>query len=104
VSASYRQEVDFGGIRAAPDLSREVFASVLENGAYLSACNIPEDVALEICVAVQAGKPVGVTVTTHPASAAVTQCVKRSVASLRFPHSAKLDVTRTRFEALPRGR
>jgi hypothetical protein len=101
-SASYRQQIDFAGAPGAPDVSQQAFASVLENGAYLSGCGVPETTALEICVAVQEGRAKGITVVARPASARISGCVRRAVASLRFPYSSKLDVTHTRFEALPR--
>jgi hypothetical protein len=74
----------------------------LENGAYLGACAVPARTALEICAAVQDGKVVGLSVTTAPHDSAIGACVRRAVASLRFPRNAALDVTRTRFEAAAR--
>jgi hypothetical protein len=100
--ASANQELSFGGRRVAPDLSREAFAGVLENGAYLSACRVPDQTALEICVAVQGGRAKGVTVVARPQNASLSQCVRRAVGALGFPYSSKLDVTRTRFEPLGR--
>ena len=97
--ASANQSIDLRAAPGAPDLSREAFASVLESGGYLTHCAIPARTALEICAAVQDGKVVGVSVASEPRNAAVSACVRRSVAALRFPQSARLDVTRTRFEA-----
>jgi len=101
-SAAYRQQIDFAGAPGAPDLTQQAFASILENGAYLSGCGVPDHTALEICVAVQEGRAKGVTVVARPANARISACVRRAVASLRFPYSSKLDVTHTRFEALSR--
>jgi hypothetical protein len=98
-AAAANETLDLRGPRGAPDLTRDAFASVLENGAYLARCSIPASTALDICAAVQDGKVVGVSVSTQPRSAAVISCVRRAVASLRFPRNARLDVTRTRFEA-----
>ena len=95
---SANQNIDLGRGRGAPDLTRDAFAAVLENGAYLSPCAIPAHTALDVCAAVQDGKVVGVTVTTEPRDAAISACVRRAVAGLRFPRNAQLDVTRTRFE------
>jgi hypothetical protein len=100
-AASSNETIDFGAARGAPDLTRDAFASVLDNGAYLGHCAIPARTAVEICAAVQHGKVVGVTVTTAPRDAAIHACVRRAVAALRFPRSARLDVTRTRFEPTP---
>jgi len=73
---------------------------VLENGAYLSHCAVPGGTALDICAAVQKGRPVGITVLAHPANPQVSACVKAAVESLSFPSHPRLDVTRTRFEAV----
>jgi hypothetical protein len=104
VLASSTQELDMTASRAAPDLSRDALAGVLENGAYLAACAIPDTTALDVCVAVQEGRVKGASVVSRPADPAINACVKRAVASLRFPYSARFDVTRTRFEALPKAR
>lgn len=102
-AASANQSIDLrGGGRRAPDLTRDAFASLLENGTYLAACSIPDRIALEICAAVQDGKVIGVSVTTEPRNATISACVRRAVAALRFPNSARVDVTRTRFEATGR--
>ena len=97
-AATANQTIDVGSSRRAPDLTRGAFAGVLEHGAYLTPCSIPPRTALEICAAVQNGTVVGVTVTTEPRDAAISACVRRAVANLRFPRSPELDVTRTRFE------
>jgi len=99
VAATANQSVDLRAARGAPDLTRDAFASVLENGAYLARCAPPARTALEICAAVQDGKAIGVSVASEPRDPALNACVRRAVAALRFPSSARLDVTRTRFEA-----
>lgn len=98
-AASANETIDVGAAPGAPDLTRDAFASVLENGAYLARCTIPERTALDICAAVRDGKVVGVSVASQPRSPSINACVRRAVASLRFPRSARLDVTRTRFGA-----
>ncbi|HEY3497555.1 MAG TPA: hypothetical protein VGK73_22815, partial [Polyangiaceae bacterium] len=98
-AAAANETIDLGAGRGAPDLTRDAFASVLENGSYLARCAIPARTALDICAAVRDGKVVGVSVTSAPRSPAVNACVRRAVSTLRFPHSGRLDVTRTRFEA-----
>lgn len=97
--AGASQDVDFGRPDQTPDLSRDAFAGILENGSYLARCGVPEHTALDICVAVQGGAVKGVSVVTRPADPKLGACVKAAVARLRFPYSPRLDVTRTRFEA-----
>lgn len=100
VLATAKDEMDLTAARGVPDLSRDAFADVLENGAYLSPCAIPERTSLDICAAVQGGRAVGVTVVTRPEDGRVNACVRGAVASLTFPTNPRLDVTRTRFEAI----
>jgi hypothetical protein len=95
------QSIDFESARArTPDLPDEAFSSVLNHGGYLSACSIPDGTALDICVAVQAGQVRGVSVQARPPNRSVSACVARAAARLRFPHSPRLDVARTHFDAL----
>ena len=96
-AASANETMEIGARRGAPDITRDAFARVLENGAYLTGCAIPSNAALEICAAVQDGKVVGVSVTTAPSNVAINACVRRAVSALRFPRSTRLDVTRTHF-------
>jgi hypothetical protein len=97
-SATANQTVDVGKSPGAPDLTRDAFAAVLEDGTYLNHCSIPARSALAICAAVQNGKVVGLTVTSEPRSPAINACVRRAVTALRFPANPRLDITRTRFE------
>jgi hypothetical protein len=95
--ASANETIEVGAARGAPDVTRDAFASVLEDGSYLNQCAVPARTALDICAAVQEGKVVGLTVSSEPRSPAINACVRRAVTGLRFPHSVRLDVTRTRF-------
>jgi hypothetical protein len=96
-AAASNETMDLRGARGGPDLTRDAFAAVLENGAYLNRCEIPARTALEICAAVQDGKVVGVTVASEPRSPSINACVRRVVAGLRFPSNSRLDITRTHF-------
>lgn len=95
--ASASQDVDFSQGNRTADLPSEVIAAVLENGAWLSSCNVPEQTSIEVCVAIKAGRVVGASVTTRPADAALNHCVRGRAATLQFPFSPRLDVARTRF-------
>ncbi len=98
-AASANETLDLRGAPGAPDLPREAFAAVLDDGAYLAACALPPGTALDICAAVQDGKVVGVSASTEPRNPALNACARRAVAGLRFPSNPRLDVTRTRFDA-----
>jgi hypothetical protein len=93
------QDIDFGAARGGPDLPRESFSGVLDNGSYLGGCGVPGRTSLDICVAVQGGKVRGVSVVARPANPRVSACVSNAVARLRFPVSSRLDVARTHFDA-----
>lgn len=97
--AAYHEEIDVRNGHRSPDLPRSAFASVLEDGRYMAPCQVPAEMAVEICAAVQNGRAVGVTVVTHPANQRVRVCVANAVRRLSFPNSEKLDVTHTRFAA-----
>jgi hypothetical protein len=100
--ARNNEQLDIGGARGPADVTREQYAGLLQNGRYLAACSIPDRTVFEICAAVRDGRAVGVTVTSSPASASLNACVRRAVASLKFPQSPRLDVTHTRFDAARR--
>lgn len=85
------------GQRLPKDLSREDFAQVLGRGTYFSHCAVPDNSAVDICVAVQHGRAIGVTVTTNPGTQSLSQCVARAVRGLSFPSHPAADVVRTRF-------
>ena len=95
--ASASQDVDFSGGNRVADLPTQAIAAVLENGAWLSSCSVPERTSVDICVAIKGGRVVGASVSSRPADAALNHCVKRRASSLQFPYSPHLDVARTRF-------
>jgi hypothetical protein len=55
-AASASETLDLGGAARAPDLPREAFAAVLDNGAYLARCALPARTTVEVCAAVRDGK------------------------------------------------
>jgi hypothetical protein len=96
--AAYSQPVVVGGPSGPPDLSAGAYASVLNRGSYLAHCGAPPDMRIQICVAVQNGSAVGVTVRTTPADRGIGRCIAQAVRSLSFPSHPRLDVVRTTFE------
>ena len=96
--AAYSEPIVVGGPAGPPDLSAGAYASVLNRGTYLQACGAPSDMQIQICVAVQHGRAVGVTVRTAPADRAVGRCIAQAVRGLSFPSHPRLDVARTTFE------
>lgn len=92
--ASYVEDAN----RKAPkDLGAADFGRVLNNGDYLDRCGVPTTTAVDICVAVQNGHAVGVTVNTSPANSKLDRCLSRVIRGVSFPSHPRMDVVRTRF-------
>ena len=100
--ARNNEQLTIGAARGAPDISREAYASILQNGRYLSGCSLPERTVFEICAAVKDGHAIGITVVSTPPSSKLNACVRRAVAHLKFPQNSRMDVTHTRFDAASR--
>jgi len=98
--ARNNEQLNIGGPRGAADITREAYASILQNGRYLAGCSIPERTVFEICAAVKDGRAVGITIASSPPSPELNRCVRKAVARLQFPQNSRLDVTHTRFDAL----
>jgi len=97
--ARYSEEYKIGGNSGAPDLTAGAYGAVLNKGTYLNSCGVPPSMGVNICVAVQNGRAVGVTVSTDPPNGGIQSCVAGQVRSLGFPAHPRLDVTRTSFAA-----
>jgi hypothetical protein len=86
------------GKKQEADLRTEELGAVLNNGAYLNDCEVPDKARLSVCAAVKEGRAVGVTVAMSPSEPAVERCVAGKVRALGFPIHKKLHITRTTFE------
>jgi len=95
--SAYVEELKMAGGGPA-DVTRGQYASIMNSGAYFSSCGVPGNVAVNICVAVQGGRAVGVTVNTTPNHPSKS-CIANSVRRLGFPSNPKLDVVRVNFAA-----
>jgi hypothetical protein len=95
--AAYVEEMKMSGGGQA-DITRAKYASVMNNGSYLNGCGLPSSVAVNVCVAVQNGRAVGVTVRTKPDHPA-KRCIASNLRRKSFPSHPKLDVVRTSFAA-----
>lgn len=90
------EEIDMQGGGQA-DLTAKDFAAVLNNGTYLSPCEVPESSKIQICVAVRGGAAVGVTVTLDPSNPDLEVCVAKQVRALAFASHPKMDIVRVHF-------
>jgi len=96
-AAAYSENIDLGGGRSPPDITQAQYAAILEHGRWFEHCGVPAACRLEVCVAVQAGRAVGVTVHATPWRADIERCVAAAARRLTFPSHPRLDVTRTTF-------
>ncbi len=95
--ASYVEDYSKQGV--PPDLGAADFGNVLNRGGYLNACGVPSNMAVSICVAVQNGAAVGVTVSTKPSDPRIAGCISAQVRGLGFPPHPRLDIATTTFAA-----
>lgn len=79
------------------DLTAADYAGVLNQGTYLAPCDVPESSHAQVCVAVQNGTAMGVTVSVDPSDPNIELCIARQVRALSFPSHPKMDVARVQF-------
>jgi hypothetical protein len=96
-AAAATQDLDFASSDRTADLPSSAIASVLENGAWLSSCGVPEGTSLDVCVAIKGGRVTAATVVSRPADSGINACVRQRAAALQFPYSRRVDIARTRF-------
>jgi hypothetical protein len=97
--SAYVEEMTIGGGKGQADITGSQYGSILNGGGYLNGCGLPGSTGVDVCVAVQMGRAVGVTVRTRPKNAAAERCIASHVRGISFPSHPKLDVTRTSFAA-----
>ncbi len=95
--AAYVEEINIGGAKVPADITQSQYGAILNGGSYLNGCGLPSSTGVDVCVAVQNGRAVGVSVRTRPSSPAAASCIASHVRGISFPVNAKLDVTRTSF-------
>jgi hypothetical protein len=73
------------------------FAHILSRGSYFEHCGAPNEMGIDMCVAVVEGEAIGVTVRTRPASVEHAECVAEGILRLNFPSSPRMDVARIKY-------
>lgn len=81
----------------AEDVNAGPFAHILNRGSYFEHCGVPNEMGIDMCVAVVEGRATGVTVRTSPPSAEYAECVAESILRLTFPSSTRMAVARTKY-------
>lgn len=85
------------GEASGPDLTAKDLGAVLNDGKFLEACDVPNDVKVSVCAAVKAGMVMGVTVAMLPPNPELETCVAKAVRALSFPSHPKMDIVKTEF-------
>jgi hypothetical protein len=75
--------------------------TTLNQGTYLTACNVPTAAAVSICVAVVEGAARGITVVIDPALQRHADCVAAALSKMPFPAHSRMSVARTTFAPEP---
>jgi hypothetical protein len=91
------ETMSIGGAAGAPDLTNAQLAAPLRHAAFVVSCGAPDDMKVQVRVAVRMGVPVGVTVTTSPSNGGVAGCVDRAVRGIRWPANPKTDFVTTNY-------
>ena len=94
---SNNQEITMGQAAGAPDLTDAQLSAPLRHASFVVSCGAPDDMKVQVRVAVRMGRAVGVTVTTNPSHGGVATCIDRAVRGLRWAESAKTDFITTNY-------
>jgi hypothetical protein len=91
------ETVTMGQGNDAPDLTDAQLSGPLRHATFIGGCGAPDDMKVQVRVAVKMGHAIGVTVTTNPPSAGVAACIDRSVRGLQWPQNPKTDFVTTNY-------
>ena len=85
------------GKKGGRDLDARALGAVVNDGAFLGECDVPQTTRVSVCAAIKGGVAIGVTVSMSPNDHELEVCVAGKIRALAFPVSPKLDVVRTEF-------
>jgi Leucine-rich repeat (LRR) protein len=93
------QAIDLGakGGKPEPDLTDAQLGAVMKTSGFFSHCGLKDNENAEICVAVKAGKVLGVSVGVAPVNKKTAACIDRATRKLRFPVGSRIDVVHQKF-------
>jgi hypothetical protein len=94
---SNNESVTMGESQGQPDLTNAQLAGPLRHAAFVTGCGAPDDMKVQVRVAVRQGVPVGVTVQTTPPNNGIAGCIDRAVRGLRWPANPKTDFVTTNY-------
>jgi hypothetical protein len=91
------QEISMGQSAGAADLTDAQLSAPLRHASFIGSCGAPDDMKVQVRVAIRMGRAIGVSVTTTPANGGVAGCIDRAVRGLRWAESAKTDFMTTNY-------
>jgi eukaryotic-like serine/threonine-protein kinase len=94
---SNNESLSMGGESTGPDLTNAQLAAPLRHAAFVVSCGAPDDMKVQVRVAVRMGAPVGVTVTTSPSNGSIAACIDRAVRGIRWPANPRTDFVTTNY-------
>ncbi len=94
---SNNESVTMGESQGQPDLTNAQLAGPLRHAAFVTSCGAPDDMKVQVRVAVRQGVPIGVTVQTTPSNTGVAGCIDRAVRGLRWAANPKTDFVTTNY-------
>jgi hypothetical protein len=94
---SNNESVTMGESQGQPDLTNAQLAGPLRHAAFVTGCGAPDDMKVQVRVAVRMGVPIGVTVQTTPPNGGIASCIDRAVRGLRWQANPKTDFVTTNY-------
>jgi hypothetical protein len=97
VLAGNNESITMGAESTGPDLTNAQLAAPLRHAQFVVSCGAPDDMKVQVRVAVRMGVPIGVTVSTSPPNSGVAACIDRSVRGIRWAANPKTDFVTTNY-------
>jgi hypothetical protein len=94
---SNNETMNMGESAGGPDLTNAQLAAPLRHAQFVVTCGAPDDMKVQVRVAVRMGVPIGVTVVTTPPNGAIAACIDRSVRGIRWAANGKTDFVTTNY-------
>lgn len=94
--ASNNQEVTIGK-QGSPDLTDAQLSGPMRSGSFVAECGAPDNMKVQVKVAIRSGRPVGVTIATSPPDPDIAGCIDRYVRTFTWPSSSKMDSFTTTY-------
>jgi hypothetical protein len=79
------------------DLTVDELGAPMKTDAFIKHCALADDADADICVALKAGKVLGVSVGVTPFNNKVAACIDKATRKLKFPASDRIDIVRQKF-------